>query len=133
MHHITVLGVAALAFPWVVVVGAAVGKAVVARGQNDVVFVHNAGAHLCVGVLAALCRQQRHTHKIFVPADIISAFHGVLLGKKVNGRCSSDITISIAHSAWFEKYRKAEKRGKILSFFTLLLDFYTHLVYHFEM
>ena len=67
MYHIVVFGVLALALPRVQVVGAAVGKAVVARGKNNIIAVHDAGSDLCIGVLAALGGEQGDAHEVFIP------------------------------------------------------------------
>ena len=58
MDDVVVFGIIALTLPRVVVVGAAVGKAVVAGRENDVVAVDDTRADLSVWVLAALCREQ---------------------------------------------------------------------------
>lgn len=75
VDHIGVLGLGPLPLPGVLVVGTALGHAVVARGNDDVVLGHDTGAHLGVGVLAPLCRQHGNAHKVFVPADIVLPFH----------------------------------------------------------
>ena len=41
-----IFGVGALSLPGVFIIGAALGKSVVAGGQNDIIWVDNAGADL---------------------------------------------------------------------------------------
>ena len=77
MDDVGVLGVFAGAFPWENIVGAILWKTVVSGGNDDVVLVHDAGTHLCVGVFAALCCQQGNPHEVFIPRNIICSFHSV--------------------------------------------------------
>ena len=66
-----------LALPGHLVVVAANGHTVVAQGEDLVLRADDARAHLAVGVLGAHGREQGDTHKIFIPVDIILAFHRV--------------------------------------------------------
>ena len=75
VDHIGILGHRAFPLPGKFVIGAALGHAVVAGGDDDIVLGHDAGAHLRAGVLAAHGCQHGNAHKIFVPADIIGALH----------------------------------------------------------
>ena len=80
--HVHILGVqrCALPLPGHLVVAAANGHTVVAQGQNFVFRADDARAHLTVGVLGAHGREQRNAHEIFIPVDVIRAFHfGMLL------------------------------------------------------
>ena len=68
----------ARAVPRELVVGAAVGKAVVAGRDDPLVLVDDARADLGIRVLRPLCRQQRNAHKVFVPTDVTVSFHRIL-------------------------------------------------------
>ena len=57
------------------VVVAADGHAVVAQREDLVFRADDAGAHLTAGVLGAHGREQGNAHEVFVPVDIIRAFH----------------------------------------------------------
>ena len=52
------------------------GHTVVAQGQNLVLRADDAGAHLTAGVFGAHGGEQGDAHKIFIPVDVIGAFHG---------------------------------------------------------
>ena len=61
------------------VVVAADGHTVVAQREDLVFRADDAGAHLTAGVLGAHGREQGNAHKVFVPVDVIRAFHRVVL------------------------------------------------------
>ena len=65
----------AVAAPGHVVVGAAARQAVVADADDAVLVVDDAGPDLGVRVFAALRRQEGHSHEVFIPRQIIAAFH----------------------------------------------------------
>ena len=75
VDNVLILGILALALPREQIVGAAVGKAVVAGGQDAPVLIDDARADLGVRILGALCRQKRDAHKILVPRDMVYSFH----------------------------------------------------------
>ena len=57
------------------VVVAADGHTVVAQREDLVFRADDAGAHLTAGVFGAHGREQGNAHEVFVPVDIIRAFH----------------------------------------------------------
>ena len=73
--HVFGLQRVALPLPGHVVVVAADRHAVVAQRQDLVFRADDAGPHLAVAVLRPHGREQRDAHKVFVPADIVLAFH----------------------------------------------------------
>ena len=66
----------ALALPWHGIVIASNGHSVVAQGEDLVLRADNAGSHLAAGVLGAHGGEQGDAHKVFIPVDVIGAFHG---------------------------------------------------------
>ena len=68
-----------LPLPGHLVVAAAHGHAVVAQGKDLVFRADDARTHLAVGVLGAHGREQGNAHEIFVPVDVIAAFHTIAL------------------------------------------------------
>ena len=64
-----------LPLPGHLVVAAAHGHPVVAQGEDLVFRADDARTHLTVGVLGAHGREQGNAHEIFVPVDVIAAFH----------------------------------------------------------
>jgi hypothetical protein len=61
----------AFLLPGKFIIIAANGQAVVAGTHDLVLIIHDTGANLCVGVLAAAGTQQRHPHKVFIPRNIV--------------------------------------------------------------
>ena len=57
----------AITAPGHVIVGTAARQAVVADADDAVLLVDDAGANLGVRVFAALRRQERHSHEVFIP------------------------------------------------------------------
>ena len=78
MADIHILGVqgVSLPVPGHGVVVAADGHPVVAQREDLVLRADDAGPHLAAGVLGAHGGEQGDAHKIFVPVDVIGAFHG---------------------------------------------------------
>lgn len=77
MADVHILGFQRLALPLPGhgVVVAADGHAVVPQRQYFILRADDAGPDLAVRVLGAHGREQRDAHKVFVPVDIIAAFH----------------------------------------------------------
>ena len=61
------------------VVVAADGHTVVAQREDLVFRADDAGPHLTAGVFGAHRREQGNAHEVFVPVDIIRAFHRAVL------------------------------------------------------
>ena len=76
VDDVGVFGLLSFPVPGEFIIRTALGHTVVARGNDDVVLGHDAGAHLGVWVLAPPGRQHGDTHEILVPTDIILSFHG---------------------------------------------------------
>ena len=75
--HIFGLQRGTLPLPRHLVIAAAHGHPVVAQRKDLVFRAYDARTYLTVGVLGAHGGKQRNAHKIFVPVDIILAFHRV--------------------------------------------------------
>ena len=77
MADVHVFGLQRIAFPVPGhgVVVAAGGHAVVAQREDFVLGADDAGPHLAVGVLGAHGAEHGDAHKIFVPVDVVAAFH----------------------------------------------------------
>ena len=79
--NVHILGVqrVALPLPRHGVVVAADGHTVVAQREDLVFRADDAGPHLTAGVFGAHRREQGNAHEVFVPVDIIRAFHRAVL------------------------------------------------------
>ena len=76
VNHVLILRFARalISVPGELVVRAALGKAVVACGENTLVSVDYTCANLGAGVFGSLRRKDCYAHKIFVPGNIILSF-----------------------------------------------------------
>ncbi len=76
MTNIGILGLekSALVLPGKIIIADAGGQTVIAYAYNFILLVHNTGAHLGRGVLAALPGKQGHAHEVFVPGNIVGSF-----------------------------------------------------------
>ena len=65
----------AFPFPWHRIISTTSWHSIVSNRYNSIFRIHNAGTDLRMVILAALCRKQCHTHKVFIPTQIIHSFH----------------------------------------------------------
>ena len=82
MGHIQIFGAVRivcflLTSPRELIIGATLREPIISHRHNLVILTDNAGSHLGIGVFGTTSGQIRHTHKIFVPGNIIHTFLGI--------------------------------------------------------